>query len=145
MCIGTWNLTHWSAAKATIIATEVGASILAVQETHLAPLPLEWAHTTAHALGLRLHMAVQPSPSLIHPMGAPVASGLSLPRALLSALSCPQAPPGVCYTPCAAFMQFSFLPGLAFPVGFSYYQSMPPCRSVIAPWSGPALLQPCWT
>ena len=53
--LGTWNVSHWSAVKADLIATTIGASILAVQETHLAPLPLEWAHTTARHLGLHLH------------------------------------------------------------------------------------------
>ena len=53
--LGTWNVSHWSAAKATLMATTIQASILAVQETHLAPLPLEWAHTTSHNLGLHLH------------------------------------------------------------------------------------------
>ena len=55
VCIGTWNVSHWSPAKATLMATSVGASVLAVQETHLAPLPLEWAHTTTRSLGLHLH------------------------------------------------------------------------------------------
>ena len=53
--VGTWNMSHWSAAKATLIATMVGAEVVAVQETHLAPLPLEWAHTTTRSLGLHLH------------------------------------------------------------------------------------------
>ena len=53
--LGTWNVSHWSAAKATVIAMSIGASVLAVQETHLAPVPLEWAHTTVSSLGLHLH------------------------------------------------------------------------------------------
>lgn len=40
--VGTWNISHWTAAKVALISTMVQADILAVQETHLAPLPLEW-------------------------------------------------------------------------------------------------------
>jgi hypothetical protein len=38
--LGTWNMSHWTAAKAHIVATEVDVDILAVQETHLSAFPL---------------------------------------------------------------------------------------------------------
>ena len=53
--IGAWNLSHWTAARAAAIAYDVAAAVLAVQETHLAALPLDWAKTTAVQLGLQLH------------------------------------------------------------------------------------------
>ena len=53
--VGTWNVSHWTAAKAHIVASEVGVDILAVQETHLAPFPLECAHGTARRVGLQLY------------------------------------------------------------------------------------------
>ena len=53
--IGSWNVTHWTAATASVVATSVLADVLAVQETHLAPLPLLTAHTTAENHGLHLH------------------------------------------------------------------------------------------
>lgn len=34
--LGTWNVSHWTAAKAQLIAAEVGVDVLAIQETHLA-------------------------------------------------------------------------------------------------------------
>ena len=55
VCVGTWNMSHWMPGKAHIIATEIGAAILAVQETHLAAFPLECAHGTARRVGLHLH------------------------------------------------------------------------------------------
>ena len=55
VCVGTWNMSHWTAAKAHVIATEVQAMVLAVQETHLAAFPLECAHGTARNVGLHLH------------------------------------------------------------------------------------------
>ena len=53
--VGTWNLTGWTAERATVIATSVPADVLAIQETHLAKLSVEKAHTTARNAGLRLH------------------------------------------------------------------------------------------
>ena len=53
--IGTWNVSHWTPGRAATIAYDVATAILAVQETHLAALPLDWAKTTAVQLGLRLH------------------------------------------------------------------------------------------
>ena len=48
-------MSHWIPDRARIVAREVGADILALQETHLAALPLTYAHETARGLGLRLH------------------------------------------------------------------------------------------
>ena len=67
--LGTWNVSHWSAAKANLIASTIGAPILAVQETHLAPLPLEWAHSTARNLGLHLHHGRAAAPMANSPHG----------------------------------------------------------------------------
>jgi exonuclease III len=53
--VGTWNISDWTVPKATVVATEVGAHVLALQETHLSSLTLERAHTSARALGLHLH------------------------------------------------------------------------------------------
>ena len=66
--IGTWNLSHWTAPKVTTVASYVQADILAIQETHLAPLPLEVAHTTARNAGLRLYHGgpVAPMPHSEH-------------------------------------------------------------------------------
>ena len=51
--------------KAGVIAQDIGVDILAVQETHLAFLPLEWAHGTCRNLGLRLHHG-HPVPPLLN-------------------------------------------------------------------------------
>lgn len=53
--LGTWNMSHWSAAKVAVVASTVMADVLAIQETHLAKMPLEVAHTTAQRAGLSLH------------------------------------------------------------------------------------------
>ena len=52
--IGTWNMSHWTAPKVTLVASDIAVDILALQETHLAPIPLEVAHTTARNAGLYL-------------------------------------------------------------------------------------------
>ena len=39
--VGTWNMSHWSVAKLAFLASSGIADVLALQETHLAPLPLE--------------------------------------------------------------------------------------------------------
>ena len=53
--IATWNLSHWSPARASTIAFDLSATITAVQETRLAPQPLSWAQSTAASLDLTLH------------------------------------------------------------------------------------------
>eukprot|EP00667_Euglena_gracilis_P032813 EG_transcript_51541 len=53
--VGTWNMSHWTAAKVSMVAALVSADVLAVQETHLAQVPLLSAHTTAANAGLHLH------------------------------------------------------------------------------------------
>lgn len=52
--VGTWNVSHWAVPKVDVCKS-LGADVLAVQETHLAPVPLETAQTTARQRGLRLH------------------------------------------------------------------------------------------
>ena len=66
-CVGTWNMSHCTPTKVHIAASEVGADIMAVQETHLAAFPLECTHGTARQLGLHLHHG--------HPV-PPVAQGV---------------------------------------------------------------------
>ena len=63
--VGTWNITHWTAAKASLLAASVDADLLAIQETHLARVPLQAAHTTARRAGLQLHHG-RPSAPLAH-------------------------------------------------------------------------------
>ena len=53
--VGTWNMSGWSAAKVQVCRPEIPADVLAVQETHLAVLPLQWAHTALHEVGGHLH------------------------------------------------------------------------------------------
>ena len=53
--IGTWNMSGWRAAKARAVFGEVAAEVLAVQETHLAAMPLQWAHGTMREVGGHLH------------------------------------------------------------------------------------------
>ena len=53
--IATWNISHWSRPKAERAAFEIPFDILAVQETHLAVVPLEHAHTTTRSVELHLH------------------------------------------------------------------------------------------
>jgi exonuclease III len=48
-------VSGWSVEKAQVIASEIRADVLAVQETHLAKYPLECAHTTSRNMELHLH------------------------------------------------------------------------------------------
>ena len=48
-------MSHWTAAKVSLVAATVRADMLVVQETHLAALPLEVARKTARNAGLQLH------------------------------------------------------------------------------------------
>ena len=54
LSLGSWNMSHWTASKARTVFDEVGADVLALQETHLAPMPLQWAHGTVRAAGWHL-------------------------------------------------------------------------------------------
>jgi hypothetical protein len=53
--VATWNMSGWRAAKARAVFTEISADVLAVQETHLAAVPLQWAHGTMRDVGGHLH------------------------------------------------------------------------------------------
>jgi exonuclease III len=53
--VGTWNMSHWTAEKVAMVAENIAVDILALQETHLAQVPVEVAHTTARCAGLHLH------------------------------------------------------------------------------------------
>ena len=53
--LGTWNMSGWRAAKVRTVLPEIAVDVLALQETHLAVMPLQWAHGTVRELGGRLH------------------------------------------------------------------------------------------
>ena len=53
--VGTWNISGWGAAKMRAWWPELPVEVLAVQETHLAVIPLHWAHGTMRDLGGSLH------------------------------------------------------------------------------------------
>ena len=74
--IGTWNMSHWSVDKANIIVNDIPVDLLAVQETHLAPLPLEWARTSCASLGLHLHHGRPAAPVGNSPHGKSCGVGL---------------------------------------------------------------------
>ena len=48
-------MSHWTAEKAQVVQSEIPVDVLAVQETHLTRLHLEWANGTARRLGLQLY------------------------------------------------------------------------------------------
>jgi exonuclease III len=54
LVLGCWNMSHWTAAKARTVFEELGVDVLALQETHLAALPLQWAHGTVRQVGWHL-------------------------------------------------------------------------------------------
>ena len=53
--VGTWNMSHWTEQKALLVAGAIDVDILAIQETQLAVVPLERAHTTVRRARLHLH------------------------------------------------------------------------------------------
>ena len=53
--LGSWNLSHWSVDRVESIATRSDLDLMDIQETHLAQVPLEKAHTTAAHHHLHLH------------------------------------------------------------------------------------------
>lgn len=61
--LGTWNMSHWTAPKVSLVAAVVSVGMLAVQETHLAALPLEVARKTARNAGMSLHHGRPAAPS----------------------------------------------------------------------------------
>ena len=133
--MGTWNMSHWSAAKATLMALTVGAEILAVQETHLAPLPLEWAHDTARDLGLHLHHGRPAVPMPRSPHGRSCGVGFVAARGI--ALS-PVLPSGTSWRLLHAMrrihaVQLPPVPGS--PGASSFCQCMPLCKNANMPWN----------
>ena len=54
IAIATWNMCHWTAAKVGQPSASATLDVVALQETHLAELPLERAHTTARQHGWSL-------------------------------------------------------------------------------------------
>ena len=85
--IGTWNMSTWSREKLAVAKEDIAADLLAVQETHLAAIPLGNArkHTPTN-FGLTLHhgRAVPALQSSDHGrscgVGFLVAQGLALSR-----------------------------------------------------------------
>ena len=53
--MGTWNMSGWRAVKAQTIFPEVGADVLALQETHLSAVPLHWAYASMKDINYQLH------------------------------------------------------------------------------------------
>ena len=39
--VGTWNMSHWTVPKLGLLRAELAVDIVALQETHLASVPLE--------------------------------------------------------------------------------------------------------
>ena len=48
-------MSTWTVERAQVVQSEILVDVLAVQETHLARLHLEWANGTARRLGLQLY------------------------------------------------------------------------------------------
>ena len=53
--VGSWNMSGWQAAKAQMVLAESYADIMAIQETHLAPMPLHWAYESLKSADFHLH------------------------------------------------------------------------------------------
>ena len=45
LLLGTWNVSGWRSAKIQAVWRELVVDILAVQDTHLAAMPLQWAQS----------------------------------------------------------------------------------------------------
>ena len=54
LVIGSWNVSGWTASKLRTVLADIQADILALQETHLAAMPLQWAHGTVRDAGWHL-------------------------------------------------------------------------------------------
>ena len=91
--IGTCNMSHWSADKASLIAHDIPCDILALQETHLAPLSLEWARTTSNSLGLHLHHGRPAIPMTPSPHGRSCGVGFVATSGIPLTLVLPQGAP----------------------------------------------------
>ena len=62
--IGTWNMSHWTVPKVSLVTSRMAMDILAIQETHLAPIPLTTAHRTSFILG---YIFITAAPSHLWP------------------------------------------------------------------------------
>jgi hypothetical protein len=105
--VGTWNMSHWTAEKVAMVAENVAVDILALQETHLAQVPVEVAHTTARCAGLHLHhgLLVAERPHSEH--GRSCGVGSLCRRASRCRRQRLPALPGVCCMRCAACMLYN--------------------------------------
>ena len=139
--VGTWNITPWSPESAVVISTDIAADILAVQETHLAALPLERARTTAHNLGLHLHHGRPVPRSGTSEHGKSCGVGFLAAKGV--ALS-PVLPSGTAWRQLHATSRLHAVrvpPVLTFPRGCCCSHCMPPCLH--NPQSVPASTWPC--
>ena len=55
LVLGSWNMSRWASDKVHMALAELDVHVLALQETHLAIVPLNVAHRCAKAAGLHLH------------------------------------------------------------------------------------------
>ena len=85
-----------TAARSSTIALDVPTHILAVQETHLAPLPVQWAKTTCKRLGLWLHHGAAALPVNGTPHGKARGVGFVTKMGVAVTREMPSTPPGEC-------------------------------------------------
>ena len=143
--VGTWNMSHWSVDKVHTIVRDIPVDVLALQETHLAPLPSRWSgpapplppFTFTFITGAPL------LPWVARPMADLVVSVLWPLGVSLCPLCYPRGLPGVCSTPCVAWWLFSFPLALGCLMAFSCSPFMP--RSQPSPPSKLASSWPCWS
>ena len=74
LVIGSWNVSGWTASKLRTVLADIQADILALQETHLAAMPLQWAHGTVETLDGIYYMGILSRQCRGVPLGARVGS-----------------------------------------------------------------------
>ena len=137
--LGSWNLSHWTPAKAALIALEIGVDVLAVQETHLATFPLECAHGTCRNLGLRLHHGHPVPPIAQQVYGRSCGVGF-VARQGVAVSSAP--PIGAAWRRLHALgrlHEVRWPPSPVCPMVYSYYPCMPPFKFGRRLWHGSSL------
>ena len=88
LIIGSWNMSGWLAAKARTVFGDIPVSVLALQETHLAKIPLGWAHGTAWDVGWHL-LHGHPVPAVVDVHGKSCGVGFALRRGLAAGAALP--------------------------------------------------------
>lgn len=91
--VGTWNMSHWSVDKVHTIVRDIPVDVLALQETHLAPLPLEWARTSSSSFHLHLHHGRPAAPVGSSPHGRSCGVGFVATRGVPLSPLLPQGAP----------------------------------------------------